>query len=101
MRGWIIVHRLPRGASDAERVAFRQRFLGATTTSHGGKYKSHREGLLERIPHRRIMPGVVLVGREAREEVEGFLREQGVDHWTWEVVLREDDLRYLTSPPHG
>lgn len=99
MLGWMIVYRLPKGVDDATRVEFRQRFLGATTTSHGGKYKSHRHGLLERLPHRRIIPGVVVVGRNDHAEVEKFLREQGAEVWAREVVLHQDDLPYLSAPP--
>lgn len=101
MHGWIVVYRLPLGASDVERVKFRQRLIGATTTSWGGKYKHHRVGLLEGLPHRLVMPGVVLVRESDRQEVERFLEEWRAGLMLREVKLVEEDLSYLRPGPRG
>ncbi|MCA1820002.1 MAG: hypothetical protein LC620_08160 [Halobacteriales archaeon] len=95
MRGWILVYRLPEGASQTDRVKFRQRLLGATTTSWEGRYSYHREGLLERIPHRFVMPGVVLVGPDHRAAVQAFLKKWKAALLIREVALEPEDLRHF------
>lgn len=95
MRGSIIVYRLPAGASESDRVTFRHRLIGATTTSWGGKYRHHREGLLETIPHRAILPGVIMVGPDDVARVEEFLEEWRAALLVREVVLASEDLPYF------
>lgn len=101
MRGWIVVYQLPPGVTQAKRVGFRQRFIGAVTTSHGGRYQSHRHGLLEQIPHRRLIPGVLLLEDAGRAEVEEFLRREGATYWVREIILTEEDRRFVQRPAAG
>lgn len=102
MRGLIVVYRLPPGSSESDRVTFRHRLIGATTTSWGGKYRHHREGLLEEVPHRAVMPGVILIGPDDRAKVESFLKEWKAALLVREVVLENQDLSHFgrrrTSP---
>jgi hypothetical protein len=95
LRGWIVVYRLPPGATQTDRVTFRQRLLGATTSSWQGRYRFHREGLLEEVPHRAVMPGVILVGPDDRAKVEAFLKEWKAVLLVKEVVLETQDLSHF------
>lgn len=99
MRGLVVVYRLPPGSSDVDRVKFRQRLIGATTTSWGGKYQHHRVGLLEGLPHRVVMPGVVIIKEGDREDLERFLNEWRALLMLREVKLVDEDLAYLTPKP--
>ena len=92
LRGWIVVYRLPPGSTQIDRVTFRQRLLGATTTSWEGRYRYHRGGLLEEVPHRAVMPGVILIGPDDRAKVEAFLKEWKAGLLFREVVLDTRDL---------
>ena len=69
-----MIFRLPEGAENREIVRFREEFYGREKPSGGGKYSFHHEGLLERIPHRRLIRGVVILRERDLEEVERFLR---------------------------
>ena len=95
MRGWIIVYRLPAGSTQTDRVKFRQRLLGATTTSWEGRYRYHRAGLLEEVPHRAVMPGVILIGPDDRAKVESFLKEWKAALLVREVALETRDLSHF------
>lgn len=99
MRVWLVVYQLKRGLSDSERVMFRQRFLGATTTSHEGRYASHRQGFLESFPHRRLIPGVLIVTADAKDAVVAFLRKERAEVWAREVVTVDEDETYLHPGP--
>lgn len=89
--GRLVVFSFPEGTPQLEKVKFTQRFWGQTTTSQGGKYEHHREGIMEEIGHRRLAPGVFLVGQEdlarALELLDAFEAEVLVRR----VVLEEED----------
>lgn len=95
MRGWIVVYALPSGATASERVTFRNRLFGATTSSWEGRYRYHRQGLLEDVAHRLIIPGVLLIGPDDRAKVEAFLKEWKAALLVKEVVLDTRDLTHF------
>ncbi len=101
MRGWVVAYRLPTGSPDVDRVKFRQRLIGATTTSWGGKYQHHREGLLERIPHWRVMPGLLLLTDEGVEELDVLLREWDARLLLKQVELARDDVAHVKPRPRA
>ncbi len=41
-----------------------KRLVGQRTSSHGGTYVYRRKGLLDEIPHVRLIRGVITVGTE-------------------------------------
>jgi hypothetical protein len=101
MRGWVVVYQLPTGMTNSQRVTFHYKFYGATTTSHAGKYRSHRRGLLEAIPHRRLASSVILATKVDGPTIERFLRDSGATVWSREVILADDDLAFLRRPGAG
>ncbi|EQD76998.1 hypothetical protein B1B_01312, partial [mine drainage metagenome] len=63
---------------------FVKQFYGQETSSWGGKYSYHRSGLLDRIPHRKFLRGVVIVRDQDVREVRVFLEE-----WKAQVEVRD------------
>lgn len=95
LRGWILVYALPEGSTQTDRVKFRQRLLGADTSSWEGRYQYHREGLLDEIPHWYVMPGVLLVGPDDRDRVLAFLKEWKALRLAKQVELDSRDLSHI------
>ncbi len=52
-----------------------KKLYGQRTSSHGGKYVYRRKGLLDEIPHVRLIRGVVIVRTEDATRVVEFLRK--------------------------
>ena len=91
MDGYIIVFKLPPKRKNVEISKFCQKFYGQDTSSWGGKYRYHRHGLLDDIPHRKLSRGVVLIYGDDLERVLGFLEKYDAHIHVREVKLIEDD----------
>ncbi len=72
-----------------------KRLVGPRTSSHGGKYVCWRKGLLDEIPHVRLIRGVILLRTEDARKVAARLEQLQVEVHARTVVLTPDDLRAL------
>jgi len=95
MRGNIVAFRVYKNTDAATTNRFCQKFYGQDTTSHGGKYRSHKHGLLEDIPHVKLIRGVIILPEKDLETVLKFLNEFNAEVYVREVVLTPDDERIL------
>lgn len=75
--------------------AFCKKFYGQDTSSHKGKYRYHRHGLLDDIPHRRLIRQVVIIRTEDVERVIDFLKDNNVTVHTRVVELNEEDMKSM------
>jgi len=91
MNGYIIVFSLPPKRKSVEISKFCQKFYGQDTSSWGGKYRYHRHGLLDDIPHRKLLRGVILIYEGDLEIVLKFLEKYQARIHTREVNLIEED----------
>jgi hypothetical protein len=99
MRVSLLVFRLPPGTPNGEVGKFVKKLYGQATSSWEGKYTYRRSGLLDGIPHRKLLRGVVIVRQRDEAEVLGFLKE-----WRAKVEVRAirptvEDLRVLEREP--
>ncbi len=54
--------RVPLASCDKDRASeLVKRLVGQRTSSHGGKYVVRRKGLLDEVPHVRLIRGVILL----------------------------------------
>jgi hypothetical protein len=60
MKGNIIVFRFKEKTEQKSINQFCKKFYGQNTSSHGGKYQYRRHGLLDNIPHIKLIGGVRL-----------------------------------------
>ncbi|MCL2135715.1 MAG: hypothetical protein FWH37_09280 [Candidatus Bathyarchaeota archaeon] len=103
MKGKLIVFRVyknaEKGTTNSLTVVnrFVQKFYGQDTTNHNGKYRHHRRGLLEDVPHVKLARSVIIVREVDLERVENFLAEYGAEVCVREVVLTFDDERILNK----
>ena len=87
MNGAIVIFRLPPKMRNSENSKFCQKFYGQETSSHGGKYRYRRRGMLDSIPHRKLSRGVIVLREEDLDVVVLFLN----DH-TNEIHVRKIEL---------
>ncbi|MFB6216429.1 MAG: hypothetical protein ABEJ72_05625 [Candidatus Aenigmatarchaeota archaeon] len=96
MDGAIVIYQI-RNLPQAKKVKFGREFRGYTDKSNKGQYEYYREGLLDEIPHRKFIRGVLLIRREDREEMLDFMEEYEVKVHTRNVELTSEDIEILSS----
>ena len=72
-----------------------KRLYGQRTSSHGGKYVYRRKGLLDEIPHVRLVRGVVIVRTADTKRVVEFLTNLGAEVQVRTVELTKEDRDIL------
>ena len=78
---------------------FVKKFYGQATTSHRGKYRYRRRGLLDDVPHIKLGRGVIIIRPIDLDRVTRFLDEWEVDYTTRDIVLNPADQKVLTQKP--
>jgi hypothetical protein len=76
---------------------FCKKFYGQETTSHKGKYRYRRMGLLDQIPHRKLIRGVIIIPLEYEKEVVDFLGNFNAECWVRKVELTSEDVEALEA----
>jgi hypothetical protein len=88
----ILVFRLPPKAPNVRVSQFCQRLYGQSVSSWGGKYRYRRKGVLDGIPHRKLLRGVVLLHRSDATPVVSVLEEFGAQVEVRVVRPNPEDL---------
>lgn len=91
MNGHIVVFGLPPKKKNVELSKFCQKFYGQSTSSHSGKYKYHRYGLLDDIQYRKLSRGVILIYNDDLESILEFLKKYSACIHAREVKLTKED----------
>ncbi|MGI0068105.1 MAG: hypothetical protein ACREB9_06785 [Thermoplasmata archaeon] len=73
----IVVFRLPPKVPNLVATKFCQRLYGQAVSSWGGKYRYRRTGVLDGIPHRKLLRGVVILRESDLAAVRQVLTEFG------------------------
>lgn len=103
MRGKLVAFRVYKNIqqetknSQATLNRFVQRFYGQDTTTHHGKYRHHKRGLLEDIPHIKLVRGVIILKREDLGVVLKFLKEFNAEVHTRDIILTPEDEKTLVD----
>ena len=95
MNGTMILFHFPEGTDHGTINKFMQKFYGQDSTSWKGKYVYHRHGILEGIPHRKLLRGVIILRNEDVQMVLDFLGQYSLTLHVREVKLTEDDENIL------
>ena len=90
-----MIFKLPPRKKNVELSKFCQRFYGQDTSSGKGKYRYHRHGLLDDIPHRKLLRGVIIIGPNNLEKVLDFLESYDATVHFREIKLIKDDKEDL------
>ena len=97
MNGTIILFRMPPKTPSNVVNKFCKEFYGQDTSSHRGKYQYRRHGILDDIPHHRIIRQVVIVKTEDAVRVVEFLGKYDALVHTRIVELTDEDLISLKT----
>ena len=97
MNGTIILFRMPPKTPSNVVNKFCKDFYGQDTSSHHGKYRYRRPGILDNIPHHRIIRQVVIVRTEDAVSVVEFLEKYDALVHTRIVELTGEDLMFLKT----
>lgn len=90
-----MIFKLPPRKKNVELSKFCQRFYGQDTSSGKGKYRYHRHGLLDDIPHRKLLRGVIIIGPNNLEKVLDFLESYDATVHFREIKLIKEDKEDL------
>ncbi|MCL5783375.1 MAG: hypothetical protein M1476_05650 [Candidatus Thermoplasmatota archaeon] len=95
MHAVILIFHLPQGMKNSDLGKFVKRFYGQETSAQKGKYRYRRKGLLDHIPHRKLLRGVIII----RESDLGTVMKLLIE---WNAVVdqriiepTEEDLKML------
>ena len=98
MRGALIAFTVPTGSDRTRSSAFAKRFYGQETSAQQGRYRYRRHGLLDDIPHNKIIRGVIIVRTEDVEMVTSFLERHSAIYHIRTVELTNEDHIALDMP---
>lgn len=101
MMGKIVVFKVFPRAGRHRTDLFVKKFYGQDGTTGHGKYHFRRKGLLEEIPHRKLIRGVIIIRQEDEERIVGFLKQYDAEYYSRDIVLAPDDQEVLQqkTPP--
>jgi len=103
MQGKLVVFRVYKNTKEGAGTSptfinrFVQKFYGQDTTNHKGKYKFHRHGLMEDIPHIKLIRGVIIIRGSDLEKVLNFLNEYNAEVYTRDITLIPEDEKALNK----
>lgn len=95
----VVVASIYRKVGQGSTDSFVKKFYGQETTSHGGRYRYHRKGLLDDVPHVRLGRGVLIIKPEDLERVAGFLEEWKANYSVRDIILSQNDKEDLQQKP--
>jgi len=95
MQGAIVIFRLPPKTKQSVANVFCQRFYGQDASSHGGKYRYHRRGILDDIPYRKLIRGVILIEPRDLDTVLTFLDRYDAEVYVRSIRLAAEDLQII------
>jgi len=98
MRGTLIAFTVPTGSDRTRSSAFAKRFYGQETSAQHGRYRYRRHGLLDDIPHNKLIRGVIIIRTDDVEQVTGFLEQQSAIHHARVIELTDEDCMALGLP---
>jgi hypothetical protein len=94
-RGTILIFRIYANSNQRVANVFTQKLYGQDTRTHHGKYAYHKRGLLEEMPHIRLIRGVIIVKRQDAPRLEAFLKEYGAEYYIRTIELEPSDQKKL------
>lgn len=91
----IVIFHLPPRMKNSDLGKFVKHFYGQDTSTRSGKYRYRRKGLLDHIPHRKLLRGVIIIRKSDMENVMKMLIE-------WNAVVdqriiepTEEDIKMI------
>lgn len=97
--GRILAYRVLRNAGPKRTDEFVRKLYGREVTTHKGRYHYRTRGLLDEIPHRKLIRGVLIIRPEDEEVLVEFLEKYEAEYYAREIVLTPEDKEILSQTP--
>ena len=95
MNGILIAYRLRAPHDPNVASVLVKKLYGQNTSSHSGKYRYRRKGLLDEISSSKLIRGVIIIRKKDKEKILELLDEFEAEVHVREVVLINKDLKAL------
>ena len=95
MDGTMILFHFPEKTNQKVINTFMQKFYGQDSSSWKGRYRYHRHGFLEDMPHRKLLRGVIILRKEDVNGVLEFLGHYSIVLHVREIRLTKGDEKIL------
>lgn len=93
--GKILAYRVLRNAGPRRTDEFVRKLYGREVATHKGRYHYRTRGLLDEIPHRRLIRGVIILRSEDEDSLIEFLERYEAEYYARDVILTPEDLQIL------
>ena len=97
MYGILILYRLPKKIPHNKANQFCKKLYGQNTSSHKGRYSYRIRGLLDDIPHHRLIRGAFIIRTQDIEKVTAFLENFSAEVHIRTIKLTEEDCQILRA----
>ena len=87
IKGALIAFTVPTGKDRTRASAFAKAFYGQETSSHHGKYRYRRHGLMDEIPYNKLIRGVIIIRTNDVGRVTEFLEQHSAEYYVRVVEL--------------
>ncbi|KXA99099.1 hypothetical protein AKJ40_03950 [candidate division MSBL1 archaeon SCGC-AAA259M10] len=94
MEGNIIVYRQPSSSKSRQ---LSRALNGYIDKSNHGKYTYERDGLLDKIPHRKLIKGVFIIKNKHLKKFEDLLKKYQAEYHIRKIELKPEDTEILTN----
>ena len=101
MFGTLLAYRLKPPANPNDASLLVKKLYGQQTSSHGGRYRYRRKGLLDKVPAQRLIRGVIIVRSEDEPQVTELLENFEMEIHVRNVLLTQDDIITLDLKRDG
>ena len=98
MYGTLILYRLPQKMPHNKANQFCKKLYGQNTSSHKGRYRYHIQGLLDDLPHHRLIRGAFIIRTLDVKKVTDFLENYSAEVHIRTIKLTEEDVELLKLP---
>ena len=95
MKGALIAFTVPTGKDRTRASAFAKAFYGQETSSHHGKYRYRRRGLMDEISYNKLIRGVIIIRTDDVGRVTEFLEQHSAEYHVRVVELTERDREVM------
>jgi hypothetical protein len=97
--GKILAYRVLQNAGPKRTDEFVRKLYGREVSTHKGRYHYRTRGLLDEIPHRKLIRGVLIVRPEDEGVLIKFLEEYGAEYYSRDIRLTTEDSQILAKTP--
>ena len=83
---YIVAFRLPKGTDTNTLNKFVRGLFGQDSRSWNGRYKFHRKGIMEEVPFRKFMRGVIIIQESDLDKIILYLSGYKAEYYVGKVI---------------